>query len=101
MLPAWEGVQEGMRTSYRVWVGSGCFGARAITTAVGPDCCSVGTRQTQFRHELLHALGLPHNEWDPDSVMAPATPYNLQEARPMSASDIAMLRAVYERTFGL
>lgn len=100
-LPAFGGLQEGMHTAYRVYLGSGYFHDRALEVTTTADCCTTATRQTLFRHELLHALGLPHNDWDPESLMSPAVAYNETEPRVMSAGDIAMLRAIYERTFGL
>lgn len=93
--------QEGMHTGYQVYIGTGVFALRKIETVTGPDCCTEATRQTQLRHELLHALGLPHNVWDPMSLMTPGVPYNMATPRPLSDSDIAMLRAIYQRSFGL
>lgn len=56
---------------------------------------STGARLNMFRHELLHALGLPHELFNHDALMAPSGDVAMPEPLAIDAAELNALDALY------
>lgn len=97
--PAWSKESYAV-TQFHVYMEKGVFANREVVTFFPEEAMSAPSRQTMFRHELGHAIGLPHNEWDRTSLMFPRGASDDAEARGLNDADLRMLGAIYERSFG-
>lgn len=95
--------QELAHTAMMTDEGNMCVGPAFIMVIRGDRDFSASGRQTMFRHELLHLLGVAHNTVIggdrkhhilPD-LMYPAGNIDSEEPQAMSQADLNALRAIY------
>jgi hypothetical protein len=77
--------------------GNGCIGPAFIVIIIDERDQSYAERRLTFRHELLHALGVPHSNWaKSDTVMAPAAGESNTVPVTLAPADLTALRAIYQ-----
>lgn len=75
--------------------GYGCILYTMIRVYVPRYDMTTGARISMFRHELLHALGVPHAMWGSDGLMLPSGDAHDEMTAELSDAELNILDAIY------